>query len=565
MFLAHQQEQVKGNVQNFFACPPSSFPSVAIEYRLWYNVLFKKSTYSETHERIMALKIEKCFIPVSLFIIFVIVYSMTAYPGPGGRINYNDSVWKMLLPTSDKIIPHVTGFPLYIFITKVFYYVMPFDSLFSRITAISVCFGALTIAFVYLLAFTLSANKTGSILASLVMGFSYTFWTQSTEAEIYSLNAFFIVIVAYLFIKFYQTRKPRYLLWGNFLYALSFGNHLMVVWMLPPLIYLVYKTDKKIFFNKKVIFLSLLFIILGMVPYFFLYLRFCNVGQPSLSHFFDYLTGGAWKGMAMFVFNIFEIFENRVDLFLTLLNHQFFLPGIVASLFGISLTLFTKKDRTPFLFLVLVLLFQLFFILNYGIYDIEVYFIPVYIILAIFISLLFLDRNFLKVKIGFVVSVIILQLVFNLGRGDIRVLNNERLEKMLFLIKNTPPGSLILVPKSFERNGDYKMLARYITYTKEYGNYKVVYQEEDTRIPYSIIRDKGRQEYYLTSRLDILLKKLKEKGQGNFYFIGTKNRKQLIKDGNFIVTDKLCGKGKRIGMAIRKTGKTTGSNRVIEK
>lgn len=512
----------------------------------------------------MPLKIEKCFIPVSLFIIFVIVYSMTAYPGPGGRINYNDSVWKMLLPTSDKVIPHVTGFPLYILITKVFYYVMPFDSLFSRITAISVCFGALTVVFVYLLAYTLSSSKTGSILASLVMGFSYTFWTQSTEAEIYSLNAFFVVIVAYLFIKFYQTRELKYLLWGNFLYALSFGNHLMVIWMLPPLFYLVYKTDKKIFFNKKVISLTLLFILLGMVPYFFLYLRLCGVNQPSLRFFLDYLSGGAWKGLAMFVFNIFEIFEKRVDLFLTLLNRQFFLPGILASLFGMGLTFFTRKDRTPFLFLILIMLFQLFFILNYGIYDIEVYFIPVYIILAIFISLLFLDRNFFKVKIGFVVSVIILQLVFNLGRGDIRVMKNERLETMLVLIKNTPPGSLILVPKVFERNGDYKMLARYITYTKEYGNYKVVYQEEDTRIPYSIIPDKGRRAYYLTSRLDKLLKKLEEKGRDRFYFIGKRNRRQLIKNGNFIVTDKFYGKDKKIGMAVRKTVKTTGNNPVIK-
>jgi hypothetical protein len=489
-------------------------------------------------------------VPALIFILFVIIYSMTIYPGPGGRINYNDSIYKMLLPTSDRVIPHVTGFPLYILISKIFYYIIPCDSLFPKITAMSIFFGALTLAFVYLVSYTLSGNKTGSILAALVMGFSYTFWTQSTEAEIYTLNAFFIVIVAFLFIKFHQTVETGYLLWGNFFYALSFGNHLVVIFLLPALIYIVYKTDKKIFFNKKIILMTLLFIILGMIPYLILYLRFSRVGLTSVSHYFGFVTGGAWKGMAMFVFNIFDLLKNRIDLFLTHLNHQFFLHGILASLSGIYAAFFSKKEKTPFLFLLFILLFQLFFCINYGIHDIEVYFIPIYIILAMFISLLFSDKTFFKVKMVLIFSIIVCQLVFNLGRENILVRENKPLNTVLFLVKNIPPGSSILVPEYFNRNGDYTMLARYITYTGEYGNYKIVFHEEDTRIPYVNCRDKGCKEYYLNSSLDKILEKVKNKD--SFYFIGNRNKRQLKRDGNFIIKVRSFGKDRWIGMAKEK-------------
>ncbi len=324
----------------------------------------------------------------------------------------------------------------------------------------------------------------------------------------------------------------------------------MVIFLLPALIYIVYKTDKRIFFNKKIILITLLFIILGMIPYLILYLRFCRVGLTSVSHFFGFVTGGAWKGMAMFVFNIFDILKNRIDLFLTHLNHQFFLHGILASLSGIYAAFFSKKERTPFLFLLFILLFQLLFCINYGIHDIEVYFIPIYIILAIFISLLFSDRTFFKVKMVLILSIIVCQLVFNLGRENILVRENKPLHTVLFLVKNIPPGSSILVPEYFNRNGDYTVLARYITYTREYGNYKIVFHEEDTRIPYVDYRDKGCKEYYLNSSLDKILEKVKNKNR--FYFVGNRNKRQLERDGNFIITVKLFGKNRWIGMAKKK-------------
>ncbi len=492
-------------------------------------------------------------IPVILFICFVILYGLTTYPGPGGRVNYNDSTWKALLPLDSKIIPHETGFPLYLYLTKIFYWLMPFKALHTKITAMSIFFGALTVVMVYLLSLTLSKNKTGSFLAALIAGLSFTHWTQATEAEIYALNAFLTVLTAFLFTRFFQTEENKFLLWGNLVYALSFGNHLTVIWMLPALVYIVLKTNKKVFLDKKIILTTLGFILLGMLPYLMLHLRFRAINQTSLSLFFNYITGGEWKSMAMFKFGLFEIFQQRMELFLTLWNRQFFLPGILAALLGLGFVLFKSNDREkiPYIFLSLLVLFQLFFCVNYGIHDINVYFIPIYALLAVFIAALFTERTFFKGKAALVLLVILLQLGFNLGRGDIHVEKNERLDNMMFLLENTPPGSLVLLPMTFERNGDYKLLARYISYTGEYGNYKVIYQDSDLRVPYYIVPNKGKKHYYMTSRLDEMLKKLEQKGKKKFYFIGSKNKRVLERNPDFKVEGKLYGPNRWMGLATR--------------
>ena len=72
-----------------------------------------------------------------------------------------------------------------------------------------------------------------------VFGFTYTFWSQSVIAEVYSLNRLFIAITLYYFIRWHLFGEYRHFLLACAFYSFSFGDHLIVVTLLPAIVFLV--------------------------------------------------------------------------------------------------------------------------------------------------------------------------------------------------------------------------------------------------------------------------------------------------------------------------------------
>jgi len=371
-----------------------------------------------------------------IFFAFMVIYYLTRYPETGGRINYGDSVKWQFLPLVNGT-PHPTGYPLFLIVTKLFSRIIPFHSIAERITFVSVVFGALTISILQKISFNLSTNRFASFFSALLLGFSYTFWTQATEAEVYTLNSFFVGIVIFLFIKFYQTHNQSYLFWGCFIYAVSFGNHLTMITLLPSLAYLVFVTDRSLFINKKFLIRVTFFIAIGISQYVYLYylshskktIEYLGfIGQNcDFRHFLDYITGGFYRSRRfMFPFRFNQI-PDRFLLFLRLTGEQFTFIGVLMAIFGMFTSILAKSDNKVSIFLIINLLGQLLFNLNYNVIDIEVFFIPCYLIIAISISLLFKKKRF---HLGLAVLFIIVLFVgaYNLEYKNIIIKQNPILD-----------------------------------------------------------------------------------------------------------------------------------------
>ncbi len=107
---------------------------------------------------------------------------------------------------------------------------------------------------------------------------------------------------------------------------------------------------------------------------------FIEMSTPNVEAVIWYLMGGTFQKL-MFSFSLDEIVYKRIPLFLNFFinEYSFLLP---ITLIGI----FYFQNRTYKYFLALAFIGNLFFAINYRIFDIFVYLIPNYFILAIFLG-----------------------------------------------------------------------------------------------------------------------------------------------------------------------------------
>ncbi|MDD5687144.1 MAG: DUF2723 domain-containing protein [Elusimicrobia bacterium] len=167
-------------------------------------------------------------------------------------------------------ISHPPGYPLYVLLGKIFTILIPYGNIAYRVNCMSVFFGALTCGIMYLLmkhltsssADPLSHNPTiaqshdsaisqshnpafplsrfPAFLSAFFLAFSNIFWSQcvQTKGGIYTLNAFFVILIIYLLL------VNRYSLLISFLFGLGLCNHHTLVLLFPGMLYLILQSPK---------------------------------------------------------------------------------------------------------------------------------------------------------------------------------------------------------------------------------------------------------------------------------------------------------------------------------
>lgn len=100
-------------------------------------------------------------------------------------------------------IPHPPGYPLFCFLGWLWSHLFPCGSVAFRMNLFSALWGAATVGIMVYLG--LEANQKPYlwpyVAGALTFAFSRTFWNQSVVAEVYSLNAFFIVLFLWAVMK----------------------------------------------------------------------------------------------------------------------------------------------------------------------------------------------------------------------------------------------------------------------------------------------------------------------------------------------------------------------------
>lgn len=160
-------------------------------------------------------------------------YGNLLYPGLGGELNSGDSAKFQTLGHSS-IMVHGPGYPLVLMLgAAVRFLPLPGQDWWVMTFALSAVPASAAIT----LAFLVTERLTRSIL----MGLAGAVWlagaglmaVQATEAEVYALTLAFIFGVSFLLIRFVQTGRLGFFLAACAVYCLSFGNHLMMIMMVP--------------------------------------------------------------------------------------------------------------------------------------------------------------------------------------------------------------------------------------------------------------------------------------------------------------------------------------------
>lgn len=394
----------------------------------------------------------KFLFPALIVIILGYAYYSTLLPGiPGmsetsldsAKFQFIGKVWGTTL----------TGYPLYIVLNHYFTAFFPWGTLAYKANLLSAVFSIIAVLYLYRTMLILKCGRVVSFVTALTFGFTYTLWSQSIVAEVYTLNILFVAMVIYYFLEWRETKNYNSFYLACFLYALSFGNHLTMITLLPAIIYFVWKTDRKFFTDVKKISIVATFILIGALQYGYHFWRYYSpensyleMQTPDLATLWSYVTGGQFKPY-MFTFEFSSFLFERVPLFFRFVLHEYLFLTLI-SIWGF----FTFKNNTVRIFLMLIALGTLVFSLNYDIFDILVYFIPAYLILAVFLGLGLqnimdsFEKRYQKVIIA-ILFLIPLLLITNWTKVDKSgdTSSAMEIEKMIELIKQ----DAIIVPDSY--------------------------------------------------------------------------------------------------------------------
>lgn len=350
------------------------------------------------------------YVAISLVLaLSTLLYSSTLYPGIGGRINYGDSVkWQFLWAVDGT--PHSTGYPLFSMITKLFGELLVFIEPYLRISVISVVFGVLALIPVYLITRQLTSIIFLRISAPLLLALSSTYWSESTEPEVYTLSVFTLTFSTWLLLCFVRGKGIGFLVASLTVYAVSFGNHLTAAMLIPAYIYAVLSNSRREKALRAVLVMLPILAVLSIGQYAYIY-HLSHKGGPYLEYIgknatlwklLDYATGGQFRGelgssllspgtLAEHVLKSLYIFHRDLGLPLLLVAAYSLWSILVLSFksitrLGMDIASGRKVSDADMshnakTVLFLAVAFQILYDLSYPIGDIHTYFLSIYSLL----------------------------------------------------------------------------------------------------------------------------------------------------------------------------------------
>ena len=354
---------------------------------------------------------------ILLFILIFIIYIFTANPD----VTYTDN-GELAAACAVLGIAHPTGYPLFTLLGHL-WSLIPFG--FSKIYSLNLFAAFLTALSTIVLFYTsfiifsniqfkqkknietnpkkkrqisisyenLNLQKSTNIIISFIISLTYglaqTIWEQANSLEVYSLQLLLMNLIMLFALKGYFENSRKYYILTAFFIGLGLSNHLTAILLLPAVLWLYFLDEnKKLRVSaSKLKFFLILFIPLIIGLSLYLYLPIRSAMQPEvnwgwvhrgLSKFMYHVSGGQYQ---VWMFSGSEVIFKNLGKFFTLLPYQFGIFGLIFAFWGM-VKLWKSSDL--FWFLILLIAANLFYTLNYSIFDIDPYFSLSFIALLIF-------------------------------------------------------------------------------------------------------------------------------------------------------------------------------------
>jgi hypothetical protein len=232
-----------------------------------------------------------------------------------------------------------------------------------------------------------------SIVASLVVGFSTTFWSQSTAIEVYALHLVMVLLTMWMFVDGLEEQRTeplhvsRKLIFFAFVLGLSFSNHMTTIFLAPGFLWLFFRTfgfGKESFIR---IFKIAPFFLLGLSIYLYLPIRSSSYpvldwGHPAtLERFFWHVSG---KQFRVWMFSGWSVVQKQLNYYVSNFTSEFYFVVIAFIVAGL-LALFKQSHRL-LTFLALLFIATIMYAVNYDIFDIDSYFLLSYLVIGFIVA-----------------------------------------------------------------------------------------------------------------------------------------------------------------------------------
>lgn len=204
-----------------------------------------------------------------VFFAFAAYYGLCLYPGVGGTINGGDSA-KVQVLAHAQIMLHGPGYPLYLLLASA---VRALDlsapGWWQIAFALSAVPGALAVSLAFLIGERAARSFLFGVAGALLVGGAHLMAVQATEAEVYALNIVLVLAVIYLLLLFVDTERLPFFLAASAVYAISFGNHLMMAMLIPLFAVLAFRY-RRLILRPGPVAIILAFVLLGASQYLYL-------------------------------------------------------------------------------------------------------------------------------------------------------------------------------------------------------------------------------------------------------------------------------------------------------
>lgn len=205
----------------------------------------------------------------AVFLASLVYYGVCLFPGLGGEINAGDSA-KFQILGHTSIMVHGPGYPLVLLLGAGLRALdLPVPAWWALAFTLSAVPAALANALALLIVQRLTRSIVFGFAAALLLGSAGLVAIQATEAEVYALTLAFVLATIYLLVLFVETERLGFLLAASAVYALSFGNHLMMIMFLPVFLWLAV-LHRRAVLRPHPVAMILAFILLGASQYLYL-------------------------------------------------------------------------------------------------------------------------------------------------------------------------------------------------------------------------------------------------------------------------------------------------------
>ncbi len=309
----------------------------------------------------------------------LVVYLATLLPGVGA----SGDTAKFQYAGRVLGIVHPTGYPTYLLLNHTFTKLWPFGSIAYRANLLSAMCAASTCLFLYLTLLELGVRPVLAGLVGLVHGLTKNFWSHAIVAEVYTLNTLFTALVLFLLIRWHQRNQLQALLAALFFFAISLGNHLLMLTVAPAFAVVVVSHQRSVLRRRTLLLAAGLFFLLGICQYLYLFWRTADPSNVyveaeilNLTSFWSYVSGRQYEAL-MFPFSLGEIVTLRLPYYSKLLAEEYAVALPLAFYGLVSLPSGVRRGAG------LILLANLIIVVNYGIVDIAVYILPASLVLGL--------------------------------------------------------------------------------------------------------------------------------------------------------------------------------------